>query len=121
MKKNKISKLLVILLLISIIIPVKGFALENSNLYKDDYFDYYSHEDYGEYDEPDDWSYREDWKDEWDKNKDEVKEIPGFVYSAAAFVIIIVVIIFTITFVVELVEIIGFWKIFKKAQKQLQG
>ena len=116
--KNKISKLLIVLVLISIIVPIKGVALENNNLYKDDdyydYDEYDDHGDYGEYDEPDEWSYRDDWDDELDEDWESKDDLEGLAAIGIA-MIILFIIVFVISSAIKLVEAIGFWKIFKKA------
>ena len=112
--KSKLCKLLVVLLLVSVFVPIKGVALESSNLYKDDYYyDYYDHGDYGEYDEPDDWSYRDDWEDDWEES-DELDGLDGLA-AVGIVMIIIFLIVFVVSLAIKIVEAIGFWKIFKKA------
>ena len=118
MKKSKFI-LIIMLFLLSIFVPINGYAVE-SNLFK--YDDDYDYGDYGEYDEPDDWSYRDDWEDEWDDNKEENpfswdvdKDDFAGIATIGVAVIILFLVVFAISLAIKTVEVIGFWKIFKKA------
>ena len=115
MEKNKIVIILVVLFLVSLFVPVRGFAYDYSQGKNDKYSNHY------EYDDPDEWSYREDWDDDLDDywgtpesvDEDDVDTIFGV--ALAGFIIMFVIIIGIISLAVKIVEIIGLWKIFTKA------